>query len=528
MKKLICLLTTFLSLFFMMKPVEATGLKWEISKSKTATQLDSNYQSQVALSLPSKSENLVSDVVFVLDKSTSAQIENQALEMLEQLKAQIEKTDAKVKVGIVIFNKTAHVSSWFNLTSQMSQIKEAIQQEITSGTNSHAGLLAGKELLDNDKEVEAQRKYMVFVSDGITYMYNQEPTVTAWSFENDGSVLNWAGPDNFKSKYSDSIPEWNTYFKNVKNQLESQGNKYDYIYGQTPTVSTPVLESNQYLNSVDKALYYTNDTYQNMKEEGYHCYVMKANGQSHYPWATSFMEYLSNNEEVSFDAIQNDIYYLLDQGTYVEDFMGKGKDNYGNGYDFDFITDTKQFYMMVGNHKYVPEFIEENHYGFNHQENGYAYELFYYPEEKEHFIWKMNVPVSQFEHVQLVYTLQLINPQKKAGEYGEYDEDGHLFKEGLKTNTQAILHPIDSFSKELEPEEFLSPTVSYKVIETNVDEPEKPSETIKTEVKKSTPVTTSPVATGDDTKQEFWYALLGLSISTLLLLLIKHYKTRRE
>ncbi|MFQ9072433.1 MAG: hypothetical protein ACLR43_06630 [Faecalibacillus faecis] len=68
------------------------------------------------------------------------------------------------------------------------------------------------------------------------------------------------------------------------------------------------------------------------------------------------------------------------------------------------------------------------------------------------------------------------------------------------------------------------PTVSYKVIETNVDEPEKPSETIKTEVKKSTPVTTSPVATGDDTKQEFWYALLGLSISTLLLLLIKHYR----
>ena len=188
---------------------------------------------------------------------------------------------------------------------------------------------------------------MVFVSDGITYMYNQEPTVTAWSLKNDGSVLNWAGPDNFKSKYSDSIPEWNTYFKNVKNQLESQGNKYDYIYGQTPTVSTPVLESNQYLNSVDKALYYTNDTYQNMKEEGYHCYVMKANGQSHYPWATSFMEYLSNNEEVSFDAIQNDIYYLLDKGSYVEDYIGQGKDQFGNEYNFDFVNEVNQFYMTV-------------------------------------------------------------------------------------------------------------------------------------------------------------------------------------
>ena len=255
---------------------------------------------------------------------------------------------------------------------------------------------------------------------------------------------------------------------------------------------------------------------------------MLANGHSNYPWATSFMNYLSNGQEVSFNDIQNDIYYLLDQGTYVEDYMGKGKDNYGNDYDFDFITDTKQFYMMVGSHKYVPELIEENHYGFNQQENGYAYELFYYPGEKEHFVWKMNVSVSQFEHVQLIYTLQLTNPQKVAGDYGEYDEDGHLFKEGLKTNNQAILHPVDSFSNELEPEEFLSPTVSYKVIETKIDQPQKPSETIKTEVKKTPQVVSSHVATGDDTKQEFWYALLGLSIAILLLLLIKHFKTRRD
>ena len=528
MKKLLCFLTAILSIFLMSVPIEAKENQWDISKSKTATSLDEKYQTKVTLSLPSKSEKLESDVVFVLDKSTSAQVEDQALEMLEKLRMQIDKTDAKVKVGIVIFNKIANVSSWFDLSSQFDQIEVAIRKNITSGTNCHAGLLAGKEMLDQDQEVEAKRKYMIFVSDGITYMYNQEPTVTAWSFENDGSILSWAGPDNFSSKYGQTLPDWNTYLNDVKTKLESQGNTYDYPYGTTPTKTTPVDQSKEYLNSVDKALYYTYSTYESMKDEGYHCYALKGNSEGNYPWAFSFMDYLENQKEVSFESIQNDIYYLLDQGTYVEDFMGKGKDNYGNGYDFDFITDTKQFYMMVGNHKYVPEFIEENHYGFNHQENGYAYELFYYPEEKEHFIWKMNVPVSQFEHVQLVYTLQLINPQKKAGEYGEYDEDGHLFKEGLKTNTQAILHPIDSFSKELEPEEFLSPTVSYKIIETNVDEPEKPNETIKMEVKKSTPVTTSPVATGDDTKQEFWYALLGLSISTLLLLLIKHYKTRRE
>ena len=60
------------------------------------------------------------------------------------------------------------------------------------------------------------------------------------------------------------------------------------------------------------------------------------------------MDYLENQKEVSFESIQNDIYYLLDQGSYVEDYMGSGKDNYGNEYEFDFINDINSFYMMVG------------------------------------------------------------------------------------------------------------------------------------------------------------------------------------
>lgn len=42
---------------------------------------------------------------------------------------------------------------------------------------------------------------------------------------------------------------------------------------------------------------------------------MLANGYSNYPWATSFMNYLSKGQKISFKDIQNDIYYLLDQGT---------------------------------------------------------------------------------------------------------------------------------------------------------------------------------------------------------------------
>lgn len=47
--------------------------KWTISKSKTATNLDSNYESKVTLSLPSAEEKLDSDIVFVVDKSESSE-----------------------------------------------------------------------------------------------------------------------------------------------------------------------------------------------------------------------------------------------------------------------------------------------------------------------------------------------------------------------------------------------------------------------------------------------------------------------
>ena len=74
------------------------------SKSKTATNLDSNYESQVTLSLPSKQENLTSDVVFVIDASScSAKAGAQAMDMLSDLAAQVESTDATVNVGIVVF-----------------------------------------------------------------------------------------------------------------------------------------------------------------------------------------------------------------------------------------------------------------------------------------------------------------------------------------------------------------------------------------------------------------------------------------
>ena len=72
-------------------PVAAFGATaqtedWDVSKSKEATNLDGNYESQVHC--PSGAEEqLLSDVVFVLDKSTSTDLEDEALSMLKSLRS---------------------------------------------------------------------------------------------------------------------------------------------------------------------------------------------------------------------------------------------------------------------------------------------------------------------------------------------------------------------------------------------------------------------------------------------------------
>ena len=204
-------------------------IEWNVSRSKTATQLDTNtWTSNVTLSLPSAEEALASDVVFVLDKSTSTKLEDQALGMLNKLKEQAKGTEAKVKVGVVIFNKEANVTPLTDLATGYETIENAIKQEISSGTNTHAGLLAGKQMLDEDKEVAANRKYLIFVSDGITYMFNENPTAVAWGFMAD-SPKHFAGPDNWKSKYGNNQAptDWNAWLTGIGARLSEQKDTHD-------------------------------------------------------------------------------------------------------------------------------------------------------------------------------------------------------------------------------------------------------------------------------------------------------------
>ena len=224
-----------------LEPGDGEG-NWKVSKSKTATQLDSENKSKVTLSLPSREEELVSDVVFVLDKSTSAELQEEAIKMLNELQKQVEETGAKVKVGVVIFNKQANEAFALNeLNAEtLPQIEEAIRKEISSGTNTHAGLLAGKAMLDADETVAANRKYLVFVSDGITYMYGEEPTITSEGYwGNDGSPYYSVDPYSWSFKYGTNNPpaDWNAWIQQVGELIKNDTGEFDYPYDQKDSLT---------------------------------------------------------------------------------------------------------------------------------------------------------------------------------------------------------------------------------------------------------------------------------------------------
>lgn len=453
-------------------PVDPENPEWQVSKGKTATALDSNYNSTVTLSLPSAEKPLVSDVVFVLDKSTSATVENQALGMLKQLKEKATEDGATVKVGVVIFNKEAHVTEWKDLVTEYDAIEEAIKQEISSGTNTHAGLLAAQEMLAADTDVEDSRKHMIFVSDGITYMFEEPAQAINSQQATNGEYAIMAGNDCWGIRHYDEggdqfIPnDWNTYLQDVESHLD-EVKQYIQPYDNMNQDNHIPRGDTELPTTVDVALYKTAKLYHELGEK-YHCYaVLGDTGVTNYPWGPDFMTYLADGKEVSFADIQNDIYYLLAAGSQVVDIIGQGEDNKGNNYNFD-VVNLENMTITVGGVELnkvkiqSAEFPGRTTYGFFKGEiadGKYDFVVTYYPdgvadadgETREHFVWSINVPVGNFAPAQFSYDVHLTNPQTAKGEYK------------VETNVEAVLTPVDSNGTAGKPETFPVPELTYEV-----------------------------------------------------------------
>lgn len=439
--------------------------EWDHSKNKTATEFDKDFNSRVTLSLPSAEKELVSDVVFVLDKSTSATVENQALGMLKQLKEKAAEDGATVKVGVVIFNKEAHVTEWKDLVTEYDAIKDAITQKISSGTNTHAGLLAAQKMLEDDKNVEDSRKHMIFVSDGITYIFEEPAQAINSQQLTNGEYGIMAGNDCWGIRHYDEggdnfIPDnWDAYLQDVENNL-SDVEQYIQPYDNMSQENHIPRGDTVLPTTVDVALYKTAKLYHELSEK-YHCYaVLGDTGVTNYPWGPNFMTYLADGKKVSFDDIQEDIYYLLAKGSQVVDIIGQDND-----YNFD-VVNLDNMTITVGSEelnkvKIQPaEFPGRTTYGFFKGEiadGKYDFVVTYYPdgvadgETREHFVWSINVPVGNFAPVQFSYDVHLTDPQTTKGTYT------------VATNVEAVLTPVDSNGTKGKPEKFPVPELTYEV-----------------------------------------------------------------
>ena len=485
------------------EPEDPTLPDWEVSKSKEATNLDDNYESQVTLSLPAAQEPLASDIVFVVDKSTSSREASTdgGLDMLSDLAYSLESTQATINVGIIVFDGTYHVMrelSPYDAADVAEKMSAPIPaEEDTSGTNMEAGLLAAKTMLEADDRVPDNRKHVILVSDGLTRLFTGPDGETVQIIFNEleadgtryfGEYTTWCLSNGF-SDGEYKIPggtDWLTYYNNViKPQVEADGDTYVMDFdgdstkvGTAPDRYIPMEEVDDHAQAIDRAFYDAYQAYLDLSST-YHFYAFYTGNSE---LGSGFMSTLNHGEDVDFGSIRDGIYYLLDAGSKVVDVIGYGTDNKGNEYDFDFVNDISTLTLTVNGEELPARELDvtDGFFTGSHETacyvfgdlrpmsltSGYPFALHYYAngedgQSDECFVWEINVPVSNFAPVELTYSVKLTNPQTADGTYGQFDADGSEHFDSLLTNLNATLYPVDSNGDQGMPEYFAKPTVSY-------------------------------------------------------------------
>lgn len=465
---------------------EATpAFDWEVSKSKTATALDADGSTRVTLSLPSAEETLTSDVVFVLDGSSSADanVVKESLKLLKELKQAAGDNSATVNVCIVKFKRQAFKSDWFDLATHFKDIKKAMETKYSGGTNIHAGLLAGKEALEEHTNVSASRKYLVLVSDGSTYLYSKDgnwasDTPFTRSYHPANPYNHFSGgywdegyyqPNNHpdvnvpRPTNTSDIAAWQNYLKDVEaRNTASNGDDYDYHcnydlnfnqnkpsddYKQQPNV--PRSASNR-----DMAFYYADQTWQKMKKAGYNLFSIATKdglaGAGNSDDSHSFMNYLNGGQSLDFSDIKDEIFYAVGAGSTVEDIMGYDTSN-GNNYNFDLVLDS--LILTVGGQS-LASLRDGNTYYFGDADVSktkyrFMVEYTFANDGTEKFVWTINEDVSNFSRVQLSYQLRLRDDARTS-------KDNYFY-----TNISATLTPMDSEGHSGKKQNFERPKVTF-------------------------------------------------------------------
>ena len=336
--------------------------------NKTATDLV-NDKTDVTLSVGGKSAKENVAVMFLLDKSTSQGIRDEAAEMLDELAT---KTNTNILYDVVIFSGTARSSGWQNIqdTTTLKTIKNNfVNGDVTSGTNMSAGILKAKtdRAILKKEHTEYTETYLITLSDGITYVWSEEdqgpvycvPVKNIGNSATETKIL--TGPDvwNMMYDYGDSLQKIYggvsqflsamtskiaaTRTDNHVKVFDSSENPIEtYIYNPTETKKA----TDKYACGPEAAMYYSITGYAELANEftktfAYAVPELDESGQDNeenwtlFPWGREVMEYcksisfnktwdgnVSNtNPGKIFSGIKNVIYYEILSGS-ITDVIG--------------------------------------------------------------------------------------------------------------------------------------------------------------------------------------------------------------
>ena len=533
-----------------------TKQDWNINVSKTATELKKDtkgdYKTDVTLSVPGVEKNLNSDVVFVLDTSDCVGgVMQQVKTLVEKLNALSSEKKVNIKVGVVAFKGSAAAMFGGNLVSvdeavtelnamiaDVAAVSEKDDKEaavlsylnggedfIKKGSNLHSGLLAAQKLLDGDKEVDNDRKYLITVTDGLTYYWNDDQgnvygiycgtaSENSWGAE---LVFNQWGPafgvdtnsGTWKISSDSPIKNWDNYIENVRLRITADNDKYTANVRKAMTdlnlsasavrlipgdkmgdfntagySCIPNSELKTHAHGIERSIVACIDTYKQLVTSDYNCYVVNTSTNEFPALVTSELNKLAGvSGQIDFNTIENKILYAVDADSYVVDEIGD---------DFTFDQDSLKVGICTIKEDGTKEVKYLNSFKTDPDADGNWTQYFgdseaatalmencrfmvAYDAASKTLTWTFNEKVSNFAPVQLSYTLKLTTPETKPGTYGQLDLNGDGYIDGkdtetkvdpekaLYTNKSATLTPIDSNGNEGVKKDFPMPSVEYTV-----------------------------------------------------------------
>ena len=341
--------------------------------NKTATAL-ANDKTDVTLSVGGKSAKENVAVMFLLDKSTSVgNSRTEAARMLHYLKS---LTNTNIIYDVVIFSDTASSTGWNNILDDKNfedTLKNFANQKTSSGTNMPAGIdqaTQDMETLKSRYSSYAENAYLITISDGITYLWNEDgktytvpllqkegnniytnihPNVDTWDmmYGKGTSIASVYGSfENFLKTIPEKIKKTQDGGY-VQDYLTSVGDATDVTkYIQISTTDPEKSQvSGTYACAPEFSVYYSTTKYENLVKPFTKSFALpmpeieengneKTKNWENYPWGEELMIYLQSmssnvNQGVVHDAdaktifagIQNKILYQIQSGS-ITDVIG--------------------------------------------------------------------------------------------------------------------------------------------------------------------------------------------------------------